>query len=196
MLPGTPLSWDSRSRGTSRPRPVGPGSEHQRHNQCLPDQTQPERERGRVVAAHWRSEPDAHQRRRHRWFRECVCNGPDRLAEFSLAQCRSVHAPRPANIAFLMKFDATGKLLFSTLLGGERNDEPNAIGLDSQGNIYIAGRTNSTTFPTKNALHGTAPGRWGRSRRSPSLLLTINSPTQPISAAPGGRDFLAGDRSG
>lgn len=71
----------------------------------------------------------------------------------------AVQSTQPGlNIAFLMKFDATGKLLFSTLLGGERNDEPNAIGLDSQGNIYIAGRTNSTTFPTKNALHGTAPG--------------------------------------
>ena len=62
------------------------------------------------------------------------------------------------NIAFLMKFDPDGNLLFSTLLGGERNDEPNAIALDSQGNMYIAGRTNSTTFPTANALHAQAPG--------------------------------------
>lgn len=62
------------------------------------------------------------------------------------------------NIAFLMKFDPEGKLLFSTLLGGERNDEPNAIGLDSQGNIYIAGRTNSTSFPTSHALQAQAPG--------------------------------------
>jgi hypothetical protein len=62
------------------------------------------------------------------------------------------------NIGFLMKLDPEGKLLFSTFLGGERNDEPNAIALDSRGNIYIAGRTNSSAFPLKNALHSTAAG--------------------------------------
>ena len=56
------------------------------------------------------------------------------------------------NIAFLMKFDSDGKLLFSTYLGGDRNEEGLAIAVDSQFNIYLAGRASSTNFPVKNAL--------------------------------------------
>jgi hypothetical protein len=61
------------------------------------------------------------------------------------------------NIAFLMKLSPEGKLLFSTFLGGERNDEPNAIAIDRDGNVYIAGRVGSTTFPTKRPI----PGQYG-----------------------------------
>ena len=56
------------------------------------------------------------------------------------------------NIAFLMKFDPEGELLFSTFFGGERNDEANAVAIDSKGAIYIGGRTTSTNLPVKNAL--------------------------------------------
>ena len=56
------------------------------------------------------------------------------------------------NIAFLMKFDADGKLLFSTYLGGNRNEEGLAVAVDSNFNIYLAGRASSTDFPVKNAL--------------------------------------------
>jgi len=56
------------------------------------------------------------------------------------------------NIAFLMKFDPQGKLLFSTYFGGDRNEEGNAIAVDSRGNIYLAGRASSTKLPVKNAL--------------------------------------------
>ena len=62
------------------------------------------------------------------------------------------------NIAFLMKFDPTGKLLFSTYFGGERNEEGLAIALDSKGSIYIAGRATSTTLPVKNALQDKMAG--------------------------------------
>ncbi len=55
-------------------------------------------------------------------------------------------------IAFLMKFSPQGDLLFSTLLGGERLDEPRALAMDSKGNLYMAGRASSTTFPVQNAL--------------------------------------------
>jgi len=56
------------------------------------------------------------------------------------------------NIAFLMKFDPAGKLLFSTYFGGDRNEEARALAVDSQGNIYMAGRASSTNLPVKNAL--------------------------------------------
>ena len=57
------------------------------------------------------------------------------------------------NIAFLMKFEPVkGDLLFSTYFGGERNEEGRALAVDSQGNVYLAGRATSTTMPVKNAL--------------------------------------------
>ncbi|MBL8216391.1 MAG: SBBP repeat-containing protein [Bryobacterales bacterium] len=62
------------------------------------------------------------------------------------------------NIAFLMKFDATGKLLFSTYLGGTRNEEGLAVAVDSQNSIYLAGRASSSDFPVKNAFQPTQAG--------------------------------------
>ncbi|HYO80425.1 MAG TPA: SBBP repeat-containing protein [Bryobacteraceae bacterium] len=56
------------------------------------------------------------------------------------------------NIPFLMKFDNDGKLLFSTYLGGDRNDEGLALAVDSRGNMYLAGRASSSEFPVKNAM--------------------------------------------
>lgn len=55
-------------------------------------------------------------------------------------------------IAFLMKFNPEGELLFSTLFGGDKKDDPRALAVDSAGNIYMAGRATSTTFPVKNAV--------------------------------------------
>jgi hypothetical protein len=62
------------------------------------------------------------------------------------------------NIAFLMKFNPEGKLLFSTYFGGERNEEGQALAVDSHGNIYLAGRATSTNLPVKNALQSSIGG--------------------------------------
>jgi hypothetical protein len=51
--------------------------------------------------------------------------------------------------AFFTKLNPAGSaLLYSTYLGGRNNDSGNGIALDSAGNAYIAGSTNSTNFPT------------------------------------------------
>jgi Bacterial Ig domain/Beta-propeller repeat len=55
--------------------------------------------------------------------------------------------------AFVAKLDAAGSALdFSTYLGGRADDAAVGVGLDSAGNVYVAGPTDSTDFPIRNAL--------------------------------------------
>jgi len=50
---------------------------------------------------------------------------------------------------FICKIDTIkSKLIWSTYLGGERDDRPSDIVLDDVGNIYIVGSTDSNEFPT------------------------------------------------
>jgi len=53
---------------------------------------------------------------------------------------------------FITKLNAAGDaLVYSTYLGGSGYDYGYGIALDSTGNAYVAGYTNSTNFPRKNA---------------------------------------------
>jgi len=55
--------------------------------------------------------------------------------------------------AFVAKLNAAGSaLIFSTYLGGSGGDDGHSIALDGDGNIYVAGGTASTDFPTANLL--------------------------------------------
>lgn len=55
--------------------------------------------------------------------------------------------------AFVTKLNSSGSgLLFSTLLGGTREEIGNGIAVDGSGNIHIAGETNSLNFPLVNAF--------------------------------------------
>ncbi len=49
-------------------------------------------------------------------------------------------------------------LVFSTYLGGSGDDLGSSIAVDSNNNIYIAGTTSSTNFPTHNAAYGATAG--------------------------------------
>ena len=64
------------------------------------------------------------------------------------------------NDAFLLKFNATATSLdYSTFLGGADNHEyVTGIAADRDGVAYVTGKTQSTDFPTWNALKGTLGG--------------------------------------
>lgn len=52
----------------------------------------------------------------------------------------------------LAKFDASGQLVASTLLGGNGIDDFDGIAVDTQGNVFVSGQTTSSNFPlTPNA---------------------------------------------
>src|SRR5262249_17039182 len=57
---------------------------------------------------------------------------------------------------------ATGSsLLFSTYLGGNGDDEGRGAVFDTSGNLYVAGRTDSTNFPTTSGAYSTDPSAGG-----------------------------------
>ena len=64
--------------------------------------------------------------------------------------------------AFVMKVNASGSsVAWSSYLGGNGNDDAYAVALDSSGNIYLLGGTESTDFPvTPGALRSTLGGPW------------------------------------
>ncbi len=60
--------------------------------------------------------------------------------------------------AFLSKFNSTGNLLYSTYLGGNKDEESYKIVTDSQDNLYFSGTTSSLDFPTLHALQSSYNG--------------------------------------
>ncbi|MEK7719680.1 MAG: SBBP repeat-containing protein, partial [Bacteroidota bacterium] len=61
--------------------------------------------------------------------------------------------------AFVTKLNTSGSLTFSTYLGGNGGDVGYGIAVDSYGNAYINGKTESTNFPTVSAINGSYGGR-------------------------------------
>jgi len=62
--------------------------------------------------------------------------------------------------AFVTKFTSTGTLSYSTYLGGDDDDYGYGIAVDSSGNAYVTGNTDSTDFPTKNPYDDTKDGSY------------------------------------
>jgi len=59
------------------------------------------------------------------------------------------------NDAFVTKLSPTGAKIYQTLLGGAGNDEGVGIDVDSAGNAYVFGNTDSTNFPTTAGAYRT-----------------------------------------
>jgi hypothetical protein len=63
------------------------------------------------------------------------------------------------NDGFIAKLNAAGSaLVYSTYLGGSGDDAGYGIAVDSSGNAYVTGLTNSANFPIANALYATYGG--------------------------------------
>ena len=61
--------------------------------------------------------------------------------------------------AFVTKLNPTGSaFIYSTFLGGSGGDAGNGIEADASGNTYVVGGTDSTNFPTANAVQATNAG--------------------------------------
>jgi uncharacterized protein (TIGR03437 family) len=63
--------------------------------------------------------------------------------------------------AFVTKMDPTGKLVYSTFLGGSKDDIGIGIAIDGAGNAYVAGSTMSSNFPTVSAYQSSYKGSAG-----------------------------------
>lgn len=59
---------------------------------------------------------------------------------------------------FVAKLDSTGGMAYRTVIGGARSDVPDGIAIDAAGNAFIGGYTNSSDFPTVNAVQSAFGG--------------------------------------
>ncbi len=71
-----------------------------------------------------------------------------------------IHAAYSGNgDAFILEMNNAGTaLLFSSYFGGSGLDYSTGTGVDSNGNIFLSGTTESTNFPVVNAVQSTQPG--------------------------------------
>ena len=91
-------------------------------------------------------------------LRKRLCHGNDPFRRFSYAKPVSGAKAGPAD-AFIVKLSATGSgLVYSTFLGGSRDDYVSGIAVDTSGNAYVTGYTTSSNFPTKNPYQGICAG--------------------------------------
>jgi len=103
--------------------------------------------------------------------------------------------------AYIEKLDATGNVVFATLLGGPTNDLASAVAIDSAENVYVAGSTGGQFPVTANAaLPASATSRsfaakvsadGSRFLYSTYLPDSMNAP-QAITVDPQGNAYIAG----
>ncbi len=94
--------------------------------------------------------------------------------------------------AFVVKLNASGENVYSTYLGGSRDDEATAIAVDETGSAYVAGRTQSADFPATPGAFQTAVGtKPGAASVQDGFVVKLNPSGSALTAA----TFLGGTRS-
>ena len=61
--------------------------------------------------------------------------------------------------AFVVKMAPDGSLVYVTVINGNGSDSGEGIAVDAAGQVLVTGFTDSTDFPTMNAVHGDRAGR-------------------------------------
>ncbi len=80
--------------------------------------------------------------------------------------------------AFITKFGPAGSLMYSTYLGGSTFAGGSGIAVDTQGDAFIAGYTDSADFPTVNPVQGVLGGNCpGLSVPCPDAIVAELNPT-------------------
>jgi hypothetical protein len=100
--------------------------------------------------------------------------------------------------AFVMKLNADGSaLVYSTYLGGSKVDLASGIAVDTGGNAYVAGSTDSTDFPTTPGAFRAVPGGGFITKLDPagsSLVYStyLNAPIGAIAVDAQGNAYVTG----
>ncbi|HEV2494042.1 MAG TPA: SBBP repeat-containing protein [Terriglobia bacterium] len=90
-----------------------------------------------------------------------------------------------ADDAFVAVLNSTGSaLFFSTYLGGTASDEGRGIAVDTSGNAYVAGSTNSLNFPITSGVFQTSCNTCGGAVTD-AFLAKLSAPMFSIGAASG-----------
>jgi uncharacterized protein (TIGR03437 family) len=63
--------------------------------------------------------------------------------------------------AFVVKLSPSGQVVYSTYLGGSKDEIGMGIAIDAKGDAYVGGATLSTNFPTQNAFQAAYRGAGG-----------------------------------
>ena len=84
--------------------------------------------------------------------------------------------------AFLTKFDPNGAMVYSALFGGKGDDIGYGVGLDAAGDVFVAGATTSTDFPTNNVSNTSGAFRSKNSGGSDVFVTAFSTTPTNITA--------------
>lgn len=97
--------------------------------------------------------------------------------------------PFPCSDAFLSKFDRNGRLLFSTTIGGSREERGRGLALGPNGIVYVAGITRSADFPVRLPIQGSLSGSSDAFITKISTAPPVCQLPAPVPVAPSGGVF-------